>query len=249
MRFDWRASAIAAGAAFILSFLVGILGGVSFGALVLRAVLSALAFGAGAVVVSLIVDRYLPDLKQSLTAPKTDAEAKPGSRVDIVVDDESTGFVGEADGFELAETDEPGTVVADDDAEAEPLDAEDPGDEVEGSLEPAEEEAESESGFTPGIAAERVESPAQPGEAAAAGDELEELEEADADDDGSDADGPDADAATGDASAGNLPDIEGMSGSFADAPGALDEVDGSGDSGEDPSMMARAIRTVLKREE
>lgn len=239
MRIDWRASAVAAGVAFLLSFLTGIIGGVSFGALLVRAILGAIVFGAGAAGVSYLIDRFLPDLKESLASGGSGQARPSGGRVNIVVDDESDGGPFESNDFDLEEADEPdsdesygsesdaGVADAndiDDDAEtgeleeAEPMDAE--------LLEPEEDDR----AFRPGIAARRVET-------GGPDEEVEDLEEAVPEETAPEA-----------ASSDSLPDIEGFSGSFADAPPEELRED-SNASGEDPGIMARAIRTVLKREE
>jgi hypothetical protein len=271
MTFDWRTSAIAAGAAFILSLLVGGVGGVAFGALILRAVIGAVVFGVGAAVVSLIIDRYLPDLKQSLSAPGGgESEEPPGSRVDIVVDDEEgPDGAPEAD-FELEEAEEPGELgdaaPADEwepEREAEWQPEEPPGTQPAGDAQAGERQPEAghadersveerptregpaDGGptetadapeFTPGIQAERVHEATPEGERSGAAEELEEVPPETAEDT------PEV------ASAGSLPDIEGFSGSFAESS-EVDEAEESGNAGEDASTMARAIRTVLKREE
>jgi len=105
MSLDWRTGAFAAGAAFILSFLAGVIGGVSFGALLVRAIVGSVVFGAGGVGVSLLIERYLPELRTaSGDSPANDLEQRPGGRVDITVDDSmdadvDSGFVldGETD--------------------------------------------------------------------------------------------------------------------------------------------------------
>ncbi|MFW5718336.1 MAG: hypothetical protein ACOC0E_12925, partial [Spirochaetota bacterium] len=109
-------------------------------------------------------------------------------------------------------------------------------------------------------AAERV-------HAGGAYEEVAELEEADTEPSGETASPASRDAAEGSldgreapedleeaapeaASTGSLPDIEGFSGDFSGAPmDDSEDEESSGDSGEDPEVMARAIRTVLKREE
>lgn len=248
MKFDWRASAFAAGAAFLLSILAGIISGVPFGALMLRAVLGAVVFAAGAAGVSVLIDRFLPDLKQSLANPGARKEAAPsGGRVDIVVEDEPFG--GASGGFELEETHDGADELS---AATGPMRApasfdDEDADEV-GELESAEDDADdheptpdaAEDGdaageFTPGLAAERVHTVAEDGHAEARGAR---------------APGGVTEAMPEVASAGSLPDIEGFSGSFSEpGGGAQVEEEPTSGSSDDASTMARAIRTVLKREQ
>jgi len=223
MSLDWRTGAFAAGAAFILSLLAGLIGGVGFGTLLIRAIIGAAVFGGGALGVSLLIERYLPELKSAAgEAPGGGRDERPGGRVDITVDDSMDGEIDS--GFVL---------------EGESEDQSESGDEA----------------FVEGIAAEEVHADAETAEAAPVdegeGDteEIAELEEADEADDERDVERPGGGSAPETGSAQSLPDIEGFSGSFAEAPAEVEDVDGSQRSGEDPGIMARAIRTVLKREE
>ncbi|MFP4549799.1 MAG: hypothetical protein ACLFNT_03255, partial [Spirochaetales bacterium] len=85
MSIGWRTTAIVAGAALVLSVLVGVLGGVAFGTILIRGLLGAFAFGAGSIGIRYLVDRYLPELRQG---QEVQQESPHGSRVDIVVDDD-----------------------------------------------------------------------------------------------------------------------------------------------------------------
>jgi hypothetical protein len=196
MKIDWRVSAIAAGAAFFLSVLVGVIGNVSFGMLILRAIIAGALFGAGAIGLTIIIDRFLPELRR---AASPSAAASDGNSVDIVVEG--------GDGFE--------SVMDGSDELDDTLDAVDTGSEADNSdglLEEVEESDDIDDGTT-------VE----------AAEELEEVEEV---------------------SAGNgLPNVDSMSDSFTEAPLGEESISDVSDSGGDPALMARAIRTVLKREE
>lgn len=178
MKIDWRVSAITAGAAFLLSALIGLIGDVSFGALLVRALLSAAAFGAGAIGLRFVIDRFLPEL---LAASPPETEAEPGKSVDIVVD---------------GEEDLTSEAVLMDDAPPQntPDDAPGPVDVEEVAVELPETDDQEESG-----------------------DEL--------------------------------PSVESMDDSFTEVPLAAESVEDVSQSGEDPAVMARAIRTVLNREE
>ncbi|MFW6312990.1 MAG: hypothetical protein ACOC2N_03815, partial [Spirochaetota bacterium] len=217
MNLDWRTGAVAAAAALILSLLAGIVGGVSFGALLFRAIMGAVVFGAGAIGISILIDRYLPELKTAVDETSGGIpDDSPGGRVDITVDDSS-----------------------------------DPAVESSFMLEDGDEDD-----FVPGIAADEVHAGVDAG-AADAGDEIDEgdedevaeLEEAGDADEEQDSGGSASESVPETGSAHSLPDIEGFSGSFAEAPSEVEEVEGAQRSGEDPGIMARAIRTVLKREE
>ncbi len=206
MKFDWRVSAFAGGAAFVLSLLIGIIAGVAFGAILFRAILWALLFGAGAAGLVMVVDRFLPELRQSMSASAPKEGQTSGESVDIVVDEDLMDEVTQAATAPVESSDE---------EEIEELDPADPD--------------EAGSGYDP-------ESPlaaATAGGSDGGGDEPETLEEAP----------PETE------SAGSLPDIEGFAGSFADGGSSEAPIESSEGSGEDTASMARAIRTVLKREE
>ena len=205
MKFDWRVSAVAAGAAFVLSLLIGIIAGVAFGALLFRAILWAVLFGGGAAGVIAVLDRFLPELRQSLSQPKTqETDAPESGSVDIVVDEDLLG-----EGSPISVAGDPGGPEDD----IEELDAADP-DEEGGGVDPD----------SPLAAATGGEE---------SGDEPETLEEAP----------PEA------ASAGSLPDIGGFAGSFEESGASEMPAEPAEGSDEDAASMARAIRTVLKREE
>ncbi len=79
------------------------------------------------------------------------------------------------------------------------------------------------------------------------GEELAELEAAGEDEEPA---GPEEQGELADVdSLESLPDIEGLSGSFAETPIEPDEPPDSAEPGEGPGMMARAVRTVMRREE
>ena len=213
MNINWRVSAITAGGAFLLSMLVGLIGGVGFGAMLLRALLFGLLFGAASIGLTIAIARFLPELMGSIGS---ETSAGGSGSVDIVVDDDATADIysaAEHDSGDAAGGGRAGTLESDDEAGAmsSPVAGEIDG----GALSEdhdiiVEEEAED---------VEEVE-------------DAEDVEEVD----GSDTTG--------------LPDLDGYSGSFADGPAEPDELETSSlDSREDPAVMARAIQTVLKRQE
>ncbi|MDR1862687.1 MAG: hypothetical protein LBQ67_02080 [Treponema sp.] len=83
--FDPKISGIAAGAAFIISFLLGLLRGVSFPALMLRPLIFAVLFFIIAYVVCFLVTRFLPELLDTNSPDTAGAEdiPNPGLRIDI----------------------------------------------------------------------------------------------------------------------------------------------------------------------
>lgn len=195
MKIDWRVSAVAGGAAFGLSLLVGVFGGVAFVALILRASLAALVFAAGSVGVGLIIDRFLPELRQ---APGAQPGVAESAGVDIVVE-------GDDDIAELsAGFGESGAVRDAVDADG----------------------------------GEPITDPAVPDGAVEDAEVVEEVESVE----------DESVAEEGDA-AGELPNVDAMTDSFTEVPLAEEAVAEPLDSGEDPALMARAIRSVLKREE
>ena len=206
MKIDWRVSAITAGAAFLLSVLVGVIGDVSFGVLILRAIIAAIVFGAGATGLTIVIDRYLPELRR--TSPASAASVN-GNTVDIVVEgDDELETV--ADGSDEADL-QSDAIDSEGANEGAGLSIDDSG----GVLEEVEE--------SDGISENA--SVATDGEV----EEIEEIEEI--------------------ASVDDLPSVDSMADSFTEIPLGEDPVADSSESGEDPALMARAIRTVLKREE
>ncbi len=202
MKIDWRVSAITAGSAFLLSVVIGVIGNVSFGVLILRAVTAAVLFGAGAIGVTIVIDRYLPELRR---ASDGSAASPTGNSVDIVVegDDELEAVAEGSDenGVEAGATDNDVAELSVGDSD--------------GVLEEVEESDDS----------GEIVSGATDGEV----EEIEEIEEI--------------------ASGEELPNVDSMADSFTEIPLGEDPGAESLDSGEDPALMARAIRTVLKREE
>lgn len=86
----------------MLSFLAGLIGGVTFVSLLLRGFLAALVFGVLALAVDAIIRRFLPELLGIEESAETDGVERPG--VDITLEDENPHkSEGEADGQELKE--------------------------------------------------------------------------------------------------------------------------------------------------
>ncbi|QQO08240.1 hypothetical protein [Breznakiella homolactica] len=89
--FNLKISAVAAGAAFILSLLVGFFSGSSFGFIVLRAFIFAALFFILAAAAYWAVNQFIPELLETKAPDEPDLEdsdglPSPGSRIDISVD-------------------------------------------------------------------------------------------------------------------------------------------------------------------
>lgn len=82
MENSWKISALCAGIAFGISVLFGIIGGVGFGTILLRAVAGAVLFAGLGFVVVVLTRRFLPELLQ----PDPEAGTS-GEGVDIVIPD------------------------------------------------------------------------------------------------------------------------------------------------------------------
>jgi hypothetical protein len=212
-------SAYFAGSAFAIAFLTGIFAGVGFGTVILRALIGAVVFAGLGYGTYIVISTRLPELLSRAAAPEREAEGY-GQNVDIVVDDDDE--VPDA-AEELEAADEPSTA-----AEGEAGELEEVGDE----------------------------------ESAAAGeggDELvEEVEEVAASSgapDTSSSGGEDVDENSVDA----LPDIGGFAGDFEAEGTEVVEDDEGGTSGssrarehgiqQDPEVIAKALQTVIKRDE
>jgi hypothetical protein len=197
-----KAVVIAGTGAMAIALLAGLFGGVAFGPLILRAFIGGLLFAAGAMLVQMLVRRFLPELMELSGAS---SEPEVGRHVDMVVDDEVDLLTpveepaGEAEEMEEAEA-------------LEVEDAEDIGDE-----ELVEEVTEVEQGEDSGT-------PIPPKV-------------------------PDVDVSSVD----KLPDLDGFVETFQDdgTVEVVDEDDGSVamPGGQDSHTIAKAIQTVMKRDE
>lgn len=96
---NWLVTGIAAGGAFLLSFLIGLFSDVTAGALFLRAVLWALVFAVFVNAANFILRRFLPDLFEPLEEEMEEqeeiADEGVGEKVNIVVDDGDGEFPSE----------------------------------------------------------------------------------------------------------------------------------------------------------
>lgn len=83
MEIDWKFGAGCAAAAFVVSVLFGIFGGVQFGALILRALLGALIFAVLGIGCHRLMKSFLPELFEL----SREEERGAGENVDIVIQD------------------------------------------------------------------------------------------------------------------------------------------------------------------
>ena len=232
-----------AAAAFVVSFFTGLLAGVSFGVIVLRALIGGALFGAATLVARMLIERYVPDLLALTTAEKEESR-RSGGGIDISVGDDTDGLpasapaAGAADDSEGGASSNSGSLfdesLIEEVAEA-PLDEEQTG----GSHRAEDSDGgkstfgdgeglpdlDGSGSFEPGLGAEHVSS----GESAApSSGDREKADDQGAQDD-TDVEGIDS-----------LDDISGSTSSTGKTQGNSE--------GGDPKMMAEAIRTVLKRE-
>lgn len=242
---SWKIGAAFAAGAFLLSLLIGLITRNPFGTVVLRAFLLALLFAVLGAGLRYLVRTYLPELAGG-SPNAAPADEPRGSRVDIVVDDEIAPGAGGSRRPAGAVAEEAGP------AGEEPADAADTAAHAESEAlgELAEELAEDAS---PAGGAEAIE------EAESGGEQPPELLSASANGQAAELD--------------ELPDIESLDGpGKASAGGVARRGRGGGRSGgmsslsrsggtspddamketmarQDPATLARALRTVLKKDE
>jgi hypothetical protein len=96
MELNWRWGALAGAAAFLISLFFGVLAGVFFGTLVLRALIGGIFFSVIGMACSMLVHRFLPELVE--VAGKQTAADVTGESVDIVIQDEA-GEAGDGDEY------------------------------------------------------------------------------------------------------------------------------------------------------
>ncbi len=91
---NWKMIAISAGIAFLLSFISGFFGRVSLGVLILRALLGGILFGVLAMIVSVLVSKFLPelyDLHSDSLGDESLVQAEESSLPEIVETPDSGG--------------------------------------------------------------------------------------------------------------------------------------------------------------
>ena len=244
-----KLAGLTAAGAFLVSLVVGLASSNPFGVALARALLFALLFAGLAAGARYIVTKYLPELV-STTPP----ESASGQKIDITLPEESPVVQGRAGAYARASMDEPRQAGRDLAAE-----------EVRAAEEPVEAPVELglEQPVGPDLAGDSFDDELPPltdddtvteDGMGQAGDSVEEAESVP--EDSSASRGADTDFPA-DTELGSLPDISslGGSGSVARAsppPRAAqtpEDVMKGALGGRDPATLARAIRTVLKREE
>jgi hypothetical protein len=242
IRENWKIAAVFAAGAFILSLITGLVAGNPFGVVIFRALLFGVVFAALGAGLRYVVKKFLPELLTQSTAKPVaappDESARRGTKVDIVLPEESPPlqdlYGAEARGAQGSEA-EPETMEA---LEGEPGEGDAP-------------QTEAEAAALGELASELAEElPPEEGQ--------ETLEAAEGTDAGEALEG-DVGAGQGDTDVDSLPDIanletsdepeeKGRSSSRRKAGTPEDAVRGAV-SGQDPATIARAIRTVLRRDE
>ncbi len=128
MDLNWKLPAVSAGVAFILAFISATVGGVQFGAMLLRSLIAAVIFGALGIGVDMLIKHYLPELAGGDAEGSEESETEESVQraenggVDITLDEENphnvgasqleTGNEGTSPTSETAE--EPGSEIAGD---------------------------------------------------------------------------------------------------------------------------------------
>jgi hypothetical protein len=241
MNVDWRWAAGPAAAAFILSLLTGILAGVEFATLLLRAILGSVFFSVVGTGIGFVVQRQLPELLNV----QPEGSAEPSHRVDITLGDEEEAGVS----TDQTPTGEEGGLAS---LEAEDIESVEPRREEEAAQAAPPLQA-SQQDITESLV-EEVEEAALPDE------ELSKASQFDQEETGSEEL----------ESVDELPDIGGFEGAFDDGTGAeggegyggedsslSDFSSGTGskrstpegfDAGNDPAHIAKALQTMLKRD-
>jgi hypothetical protein len=258
VRENWKTATACAAGAFLLSLLVGLITRNPFGIVIFRAFLLAVVFAGLGAGLRYVVKRYLPELlTQGATAAAAggpaDDRATRGTRIDIVLPAESPGRTGRyaATAREGRQGEPPG-----EDAGLEPLPSEDAG-----------LQTDAETAALGELASELAEElPADEGHETAGGPEAEHAMTGPGVEGGEQAAEEELQGGAGASEPGSdldsLPDISTLEvaeeqgpsaprGRRATRPGGDSPADALRGSvgGQDPATIARAIRTVLKRDE
>jgi len=243
----WKIAAAFSAGAFLLSFLVGLVSRNPFGTVILRALLLAVVFAAFGAGVRYVARRWLPELVNGARADG-EADTGRGKAVDITLPEERPDAGRRARRTVAGREEPPAEEEEQMQAEAEALDelAEELGDEA---------AVRAEEG---GAAAEAEPAEEEGGEKESVSPEAEELRPLGREK-GRGGPRPGAGpAGGGDGDLDTLPDISNLE--VAEEPGAPRSRAGQGGerpgdavrgavSGHDPSTIARAIRTVINRDE
>ncbi|MFN2311827.1 MAG: hypothetical protein ABR590_07200 [Spirochaetia bacterium] len=231
---NWKIAVGAGISALLLSALSGVLGGVGFGAILVRALLAGTIFAALGIGIEFVVRRFLPELLDA------DTPLDLGSHVNIVVDEEDDQPAQVQDEVQVGKTADSGDKERHE-RSSEQTESEDSWDDLENpedSLVQEVQEARREDGVT-ATSQEKSESETE-------SEPVKTSEESNA------ADTPPPAAAD---EVDELPDVGKFAEAFASdgTPHSTQDVGssaaGAGEgNGQDPAMIAKALQTMLKRE-
>ncbi|MGM0673909.1 MAG: hypothetical protein ACQETQ_04370 [Spirochaetota bacterium] len=240
-----------------------------FGTLLLRAVVGALVFGALGYGAYILISTRLPELLSQPSTSQTEeasAAAGYGQNVDIVVDDESEGGLEDTadnEASDLEEVDEPASAAGEAAAPGAPGTADTPeAADAPEVVEPASAAGEAAAPGAPGTADTPEAADAPGSQAAPATDDglVEEVEEV------AEAAPETPNAASGEDdmnenSVDTLPDIGSFAGDFeSEGNEVVEDAEQTGTTGggerasgsgvqQDPEVIAKALQTVMKRDE
>ena len=235
MELNWRVSAVCAAAAFFISLLFGIGGGVQFGALILRAFIGAIVFAVLGAVGHQLMQKFLPELFQMTSA----GETRSGENIDIVIQDREDS---DSEAGESVQAEEPGIeaikpnfhrghnhVAESETEDKEPEDFDSLVEEIEEVAAPAEE-----------IAAVKKRMP-QPEEA------VESVENVDALPELGSLESSFASPINEHDASGDARQLSGSSGNVDALGGGGGGGSGGAGGGQDPAHLAKVLQTILKK--
>jgi len=231
---NWKLAVGIGAAAFLLSVFSGVVGGVGFGAVIVRALLAGLVFAAVGVGLELVVRRFLPELIDA------DTSSDLGSRVNIVVDDEEDQLPAGAEKPSVDGASDPGD-EATGARSGEESDPEDNWDDLENPEESLVQEVQEARGGEESVETSNTESGV-----------AEETAPSTESGESSSTEQP---SSVGTDELDELPDVGRFAEDFT-SDGTPQSPQDSGPSnsgsvesnGQDPAMIARALQTMLKRE-
>ncbi|OJF77644.1 MAG: hypothetical protein BKP49_01310 [Treponema sp. CETP13] len=115
--YNLKLTAYAAGTGFILSILAGLIGGVSFGVLILRACITGLLFAGLAIGGYALYKKYLLEDRSNFSFDTENDSVQEGQHVNIVLDDEPLPDEASAPEFNINDSDTVKPLVKDNDVE------------------------------------------------------------------------------------------------------------------------------------
>lgn len=242
MSVNGKIAGISAAGAFLLSALIGVISGVTFGTLLLRALVSAALFGGGSFAACMLLERYTPEL---ISSPSADQDSA-GGHVDISVgEDDDYGNEESPSGSELPRQDTRGGFDDSLVEEVEEAPAESRGVERSPAARSAAEDARSDAAQRDDVEPDDDGAlPSFDGLASEFGGDSSETGESMNESSPPGSDGVAAESESDQKALFSSAESD-------DDEAQLDSIEGSPDSGSeggDPKVMADAIRTVLKRE-